>query len=120
MAREKFAYCFPSKMAKAMKVIDTRTQHEMTLLSTFFIMIGLVLFTDYLVIYGNFSIWFKILTVFNALCGLAFMFAALITAYQQYVSLMQMEELIKAGTTNIEVLNLNPIHYDNEDLKGGK
>ena len=40
-------YCIPSPLASLMKRIDDRTQMEASLLSMFFLLIGLILFAIY-------------------------------------------------------------------------
>ena len=59
--KEKFRYIFPAKMAAAMKKVDTRAQLEASLLSMSFLMIGLFLYTVYLILYGQQTLWMKLM-----------------------------------------------------------
>jgi len=136
LPQEEYAYALPDIMAKIMKKVDMRTQYESSILSMFFIMIGLIAFTIYIVFLTDFSWWFKGLTSFNSFWGFVFMFSYLITNYQQYVNYMettkQMETLLKAAPQgsreflplNVPVneVSLPPPNLDNADLdkmKGG-
>lgn len=97
--KEKHTYCFPNIMAKAMKKIDDRTQMEASLLSMSLLLIGLIMVCVYIVAWGDFSWWFKGMTIFNTLCGFIFLSSYLVTVYQQYVSYMTSMEIIGAVGT---------------------
>lgn len=94
---EENSYCFPDRLAKVMKKVDMRTQYESSLLSMFFILIGLMAFTVYLIFFAEFSFWFKFFTAFNSFWGAVFMLSYLITTYQQYVAYMDSMKIIGAG-----------------------
>lgn len=98
---EPHAYALPDIMAKVMKKVDMRTQYESSILSMFFIMVGMIAFTIYLVFLTNFSLMFKILTAFNSIFGIIFMLSYLVTTYQQYISYMEtqtvMQDILKAS-----------------------
>ena len=98
---EPHAYALPDIMAKVMKNVDMRTQYESSILSMFFIMVGMIAFTIYLVFLTEFSLMFKILTAFNSFFGIIFMLSYLVTTYQQYISYMEtqtvMEDILKAS-----------------------
>ena len=98
--KEKHTYCFPNIMAKAMKKIDDRTQMEASLLSMAFLLVGLLLVCVYITIWGDFSWWFKGMTIFNSLCGFIFLSSYLVTVYQQYVRYMETAEIIGAVGTD--------------------
>ena len=89
-----YNYCIPSPMARFMSMIDDRTQMEASLLSMFLLMIGLILFTTYIVIYSQWNWWMKGMTIFNSLCGILFMFSYLVTNFQQYQQLRETQEII--------------------------
>lgn len=111
-AQEDYSYCFPDKMAKVMKKMDMRTQMEAGLLSMFFILVGMLAFTVYVIFFAAFSIWFKILTAFNSFWGLVFMVSFLVSQYQSYVTYMQTVEALK--TMNPE----NPFQENNTNVRG--
>jgi hypothetical protein len=92
---EKYSYAFPDPMAKFMKLVDQRTQYESALLSMFFMMIGMIIFTIYLVAFTTFSWWFKGLMAFNSFWGVVLMLSFLITNYQQYTNYMMIQEEIE-------------------------
>lgn len=125
--QEKYSYALPDVMAKIMKKVDMRTQYESSILSMFFILIGLLAFTVYIVFISDFEIWFKILTAFNSIFGIMFMLSYLITTYQQYVNHMETTEtinlLMNAGE-NKEIRStenlLNPLpQFPSNLMKGG-
>lgn len=88
--KEKFRYIFPAKMAAAMKKVDTRAQLEASLLSMSFLMIGLFLYTVYLILYGQQTLWMKLMLGFNMLCGFILLGSYLVTSYQQWVGHLEM------------------------------
>ena len=91
---KEYNYCIPSPLASLMKRIDDRTQMEASLLSMFFLLIGLILFAIYFVAFTNFSWIAKGMTIFNTLCGFIFLFSYLVTTFQQYQALMETQEII--------------------------
>lgn len=97
--KEKYSYCFPNILAKAMKKVDDRTQMEASLLSMSFLLAGIVFICVYVVGFGEFGWWFKGMTIFNTLCAFVFLSSYLVTTYQQYVSYMLSMEIIgEVGT----------------------
>ena len=94
--QEEFSYALPDIMAKIMKKVDMRTQYESSILSMFFILLGLFAFTVYVVFISDFDPWFKGLTAFNSLFGFIFMLSYLVTTYQQYVNHMETTKAIDA------------------------
>jgi len=84
--KEKHRYLFPGKIAKKMKTIDTRTQLEATMLSTFLIIIGMFLFIIHQAFYGISGWLFRGMLIFNLLCGVVLLSSSLVTTYQQYVN----------------------------------
>jgi hypothetical protein len=125
LPQEEHAYALPDIMAKAMKKVDMRTQYEASILSMFFIMIGLIAFTIYLIFLTDFGIIFKILTAFNTIFGIIFMLSYLATTYQQYISYMETQSaigsLLQASPQgSSEVLpNLPPPQLNLNEMKGG-
>jgi hypothetical protein len=128
--QEEHAYALPDVMAKVMKKVDMRTQYESSILSMFFIMVGMTAFTVYLVFLTDFSIWFKVLTAFNSFFGIIFMLSYLVTTYQQYVNYMDTQKTIQMmmgpggeGTPELMPIApaaLPPPQLDSNQLKGGQ
>lgn len=87
--KEKYRYCFPDFLAKAMRKVDLRTQMEASLLSAFLILFSLLLMSIYILIFGTQTWPFKIVLVINMICGFAFLSSNLLTQYQQYVNYME-------------------------------
>jgi len=92
--KETYNYCIPSPLASLMNRIDDRTQMEASLLSMFFLLIGLLAFGIYFVGFSNFSWIAKTMTGFNTLCGFIFLFSYLVTTFQQYQSLMETQAIV--------------------------
>ena len=130
LPQEEHAYALPDIMAKAMKKVDLRTQYESSILSMFFIMIGMVAFTVYLVFLTDFSLMFKILTTFNSVFGVLFMLSYLVTTYQQYVNYMDTQKTIQmmmgpSGEGSSELIPMTPAglpppQLDLNEMKGGQ
>jgi len=92
--KETYNYCIPSPLATLMSKVDDRTQMEASLLSMFFLLIGLILFGIYFIAFTNFSWWAKGMTGFNTICGFIFLFSYLITTFQQYQALMETQAIV--------------------------
>ena len=92
--KKSYNYCIPSPMASFMKRIDDRTQMEASLLSMFFLLIGLLAFGIYFVGFSGFSWIAKIMTGFNTVCGFIFLFSYLVTTFQQYQALMETQAIV--------------------------
>jgi len=86
--KEKYSYVFPNFMAKAMSKIDMRAQMEASMMSQFLLLIGLSIMVIYMAVYNQGSIFYKILIIFNMLCGWVLISSYLITTYSQYTSYM--------------------------------
>lgn len=104
--KEKLSYIFPNMMAKMMKNVTMQTQLEASMMSMFMIMVGMVLMTIYLIIYGDMGFVYKGLILFNLCCAFLFISSFLVTTYQQYISYMEMagidpdkhkQEILKRG-----------------------
>lgn len=84
--KEKYSYCFPNFLAKAMAKVDMRTQMEASMLSQFLLLIGLSIMVLYLIFSRQVSGFYKFMVIFNLLCGWLLISSYLVTTYQQYVS----------------------------------
>ena len=82
-------YIYPKRLAKRMKKIDMRTQLEASMLSMTLLMIGIILVGIHQILYGDQTIVFKIMIVFNLICGFVLIGSQVVTSYQQYVNHMQ-------------------------------
>ncbi len=111
-------YCIPSPMASFMKKIDDRTQMEASLLSMFFLLIGILVFGVYFVGFSDFSLIAKIMTGFNTICGFIFLFSYLVTTFQQYQALMETQAIVgQFGTEDPFPTTAKEIHL--KRMKGG-
>lgn len=124
LPQEEFSYALPDSMAKVMKKVDMRTQYEASILSMFFMLVGLLAFTVYIVFIAEFSLMFKILSGFNSFFGMIFMLSYLITTYQQYVNYMETSKTVNTLLVNQpegsnEVLPLNITNNFPKPMKGG-
>jgi hypothetical protein len=81
-------YIFPNWLADMMNKVPMRVQMESSLMSMTLLLIGMLLTSVYIAIWGGQSLVFKILLVVNMLCGFLFMGSSMVTTYQQYQSYM--------------------------------
>lgn len=88
--KEKHRYIFPSKVAKAMKKVDTRTQLEASLLSTALITTSMFLYVLFLAFFGQDQGWMRWMWVFNLSCGVVLLSSSMITTFQQWVGHLEM------------------------------
>jgi hypothetical protein len=102
--QEDYSYAFPDKMAKMMKKVDMRTQLEASLLSMFFILIGMLAMDIYIVFFLNYNWWFKGLILFNSFFAMIFLTASLIGQYQSYVTYMQTIDNINNDVMTINLM----------------
>lgn len=95
-------YLFGDTLGNLMAMVPIEVQMQASLMSMTFTMIGLVIFTVYLIAFTDFSLFFKIMTGVNAFFGLIFMWSYLITIFQQYRSYKETQEVINtiAGVTS--------------------
>lgn len=84
--KEKYSYCFPNFLAKAMAKVNMRTQMESSMLSQFLLIIGLSIMVLYIIFSQQVSGFYKFMVIFNLLCGWLLISSYLITTYQQYTS----------------------------------
>jgi len=110
--KRKNNYIFPNLLAAGMKNVSQRVQYEATLLSTAMLMLGICIFGIYLVIFGEFGTFFKVLIGINTVSAFIFMSSALTTTYQQYCSYM---EAIEMFAPDSEVLSKK----EQEEIKSG-
>lgn len=85
--KEKGNYVFPKSVGNAMSKISPRTQYEAAMMAMVFIMFGL-LASCIFIWFTDLSLFMKIFTVFNALCGFVFLSSFLVTTFQQYQSFL--------------------------------
>lgn len=85
----KHNYVFPNILANAMSKVNQRTQYEASMMSMALMTIGLILSIVYISIYLEIVLWYKIVLLFNLVCGLLFMSSYLVTSFQQYQSYME-------------------------------
>lgn len=92
---EENSYVLPDGMAKIMKIIDMRTQYEASIMAMFFMMIGMIAFTIYILFFADLSGFMKFFIVFNSFWGMVFMGASLVTNFQSYNYYMQSQKAIE-------------------------
>lgn len=103
--KEQDQYVLPATAARIMKATPQQMQHEMTILSTFLMIIGSIAFGVYSVFFLQAALFMKILIVFNAIGMSMLMLSQLITSYQQYIALMETQRIISSmGTQNITLM----------------
>lgn len=85
---EKYSYVFPKGLASTMGKISMRMQMEASMLSQFLLLIGLTIMVIYMAIYNEGGVGYKIVLIFNMVCGWFLIASYLVTTYQQYVSFM--------------------------------
>ena len=117
--KETHNYCIPSPLATLMSKVDDRTQMEASLLSMFFLLIGLLVFGVYFVGFTNFSWIAKTMTGFNTLCGFIFLFSYLVTTFQQYQALMETQAIVGQFGTEEPFPKTNTSELPLEEMKGG-
>lgn len=84
--KEKYKYCFPNFLAKAMAKVDMRTQMESSMLSQFLLLIGLSIMVCFMVFSKQMTGFYKFMVIFNLLAGWLLITSYLITTYQQYTN----------------------------------
>lgn len=82
-------YIFPNSMAKKMMKIDLRTQLEASMMAGAFMLIGVCLTILYMILYGEYTTWFKILLGLNGIAGFIILAGFIVTTFQQYSALME-------------------------------
>ena len=121
--KEKYKYCFPDPMAKFMNKVDDRTQMEASLMSMFLLLIGLILFTLYIIFFSDWNWWMRGMTIFNSLCGFVFLFSYLVTTFQQYQALRETQDIVGNFGTEVPFPEVSPlptlISSDLKEMKGG-
>ena len=132
-------YIFGDHLGNVLSLVPMEVQMQASLMSMTFMMIGLVIFAVYLIGFGEFGLFFKIMTGLNTFFGLIFMWSYLVTIFQQYRAYMETKEIINAiqGVTSTEqeiisskvpisketpITSIFPIEQipSEQDLKGGK
>lgn len=68
-----------------------KEQMEMSIFTLIGMIILLAITTVYLAFFQNFTTFFRILIVINGLFGIGFLFSLLLTTYQQYITLLTVE-----------------------------
>ena len=86
--KEKYRYVLPNSLARGLGNMSMRTQLESSMMSIFLLLIGLTAMMFYMIFSQQSSILYKIIIIFNLLCGWVLMSSYLATTYMQYVSYM--------------------------------
>ena len=87
-------FIFPDKVADVMKVIDMETQYEASILSLFCLIVGMILFTIYIIFLAPYHWLMKIFISLNTFMGVILMGSMLVTNYQQFISHKQSKQML--------------------------
>jgi len=101
MAKSKNNYIFPNVMANAMSRMTPKLQMESSMMSMFFMMIGLILTCIYSMFYLDIELWFKIVVVINGFFGIIFMFSYLASTFQSYKTYCDVQDMQKEQEINL-------------------
>lgn len=111
---EENAFIFPDKLAKKMKSVDVGIQLESTVISTSFLIIGMIAFAIYTLFFYEAGTVLKIFILFNTLCGIGLLGSMVITNFQQLVSYRESTKFINQyaqSKENKENYNVNDTYY---------
>lgn len=100
-------FVFPTEVADKMKKLDIGIQYESTILSMAFLLVGMLLFTVYMMFFSGLSWWYRGFYLFNFCCAAVLMTSMLVTQYQQFVAYRESKALIKAlSSDNIKTMEV--------------
>jgi hypothetical protein len=107
-------FIFSPEVAQTLKKVDIGIQYESSIISIFFLIIGLMLFTIYTVFFTQYNTVMKVFVAFNSIFAMALMGSMLITNYQQFVSYRESTKMFaqftdKVGSEIISQKNMNDI-----------
>jgi len=119
-------FIFSPEVAKTIKKIDLGIQYETSIISTFFLIVGLLLFVIYTLFFTPYPIIMKIFITFNSLFAMTLMGSLLITNYQQFISYRESTRMFgqytdKMGSEIIsnesmfDIMNKNSTEISEED-----
>ena len=79
-------FIFTPEVAKSLKKIDPSIQYESSIIGSFFLIVGMLIFCIYTIFFTPYALIMKIFIVFNSFFAMILMGSMLITSYQQFVS----------------------------------
>lgn len=86
---DKYSYIFGQGLSRVMNNMSLRVQLESSMMSMFLLLIGLSLMVIYMAIFSGTGWGYKILIIFNMLCGWVLIGSNLVTTKHQYNSYME-------------------------------
>ena len=100
-------FIFSPDVAKNLKKIDMGIQYETSIIATFFLIVGLLLFVIYTIFFTPYSVIIKVFIAFNSLFAMVLMGSMLITNYQQFIAYRESTRMFSQFTDKVgtEVLS---------------
>lgn len=86
-------FIFSPKVADNLKKVDMGIQYETSIISVFFLIVGLLLFCIYTIFFTPYALIMKIFITFNSFFAMLMMGSMLITNYQQYISYRESKKM---------------------------
>jgi uncharacterized membrane protein (DUF485 family) len=87
--KEKYPYVFGQKISRTLGKLDMRTQLESAMFSQFLLLIGLTIMALYTAFFGDGVMFYRIMVIFNLICGWVLILSYLATTKMQYDSFME-------------------------------
>lgn len=102
-------FIFSPEIAQSIKKVDMGIQYETSIISTFFLIIGLLLFVIYTIFFTPYPLVTKIFISFNSFFAMILMASLLITNYQQFISYRESTKMFSQYTDKIgsEILSVD-------------
>jgi hypothetical protein len=110
-------FIFSPEVAQTLKKVDIGIQYESSMIATFFLIVGLLLFTIYTVFFTQYQLVMKIFITFNSFFAMILMASMLITSYQQFISYRESTKMFaefsdKMGSEVLSSKTMNDIIQD--------
>lgn len=94
-------FIFSPEVASTLRKIDIGIQLESSIIATFFLIVGLLLFTIYTIFFTQYQLVMKIFLTFNSFFAMILMGSMLITNYQQLMSYKESTKMLKMFTETV-------------------
>jgi len=100
-------FIFSPEAAKRLREINIGIQYESSIIATFFLIIGLLLFAIYTIFFTQYDTIVKVFITFNTFFAMILMSSMLITSYQQFISYRESVKMIQqfTGSSGSEVVS---------------
>lgn len=83
------SFIFPKALAKKMAHLSPLIQAEANIISTSWLILGLLLTMGYVIFGLPVTTWFKVITVINTIAGMTLLSMQVVSHYQQYRSIRE-------------------------------